>query len=284
MRGHPSGALPSQPMSPVASTAEPLAAYRVAREPFYQPSADELSLFEAAHAKRLPLILKGPTGCGKTRFIEHMAWRLKRPLVTVACHEDLSASDLIGRWLLDGDGTRWQDGPLTLAARFGGICYLDELVEARANTTVVIHPLTDTRRMLPLAPRNELVHAHPDFQLVVSYNPTPMAREMKASTRQRFCAIEFAYPDTEREAGIVARESGLDIEQAAAIVAFGVRTRRLQGVGLDEGASTRMLVNAAVLAAQGLPLASACRLAMVDALSDDGDVQEALQCALDASF
>lgn len=263
---------------------DPLAAYRVASEPYYQPSADEVALFEAAYARRLPLILKGPTGCGKTRFVEHMAWRLKRPLVTVACHEDLSAGDLIGRWLLDGDSTRWQDGPLTLAVRFGGICYLDELVEARANTTVVIHPLTDTRRMLPLAPRNEVVHAHPDFQLVVSYNPAPALRDMKASTRQRFCAMEFAYPDPAREAGIVARESGLDLAQATAITAFGVRTRRLQGAGLEEGASTRMLVSAAVLVAQGVSLVSACRLAMVDALTDDGDVHEALKAALDASF
>jgi len=263
---------------------DPLAAYRIGREPFYQPCADELLLCEAVSARRLPLLLKGPTGCGKTRFVEHMAWRLKRPLITVACHEDLGAGDLIGRWLLDGDGTRWQDGPLTLAARFGAICYLDELVEARANTTVVIHPLTDTRRMLPLAARNEVVHAHPDFQLIISYNPSPMAREMKASTRQRFCAMEFGYPDPEREAGIVAREAGLDLPRASAIVAFGVRTRRLQGVGLDEGASTRMLVHAAMLVSQGTSLATACRLAMVDALSDDADVHEALQSALDASF
>jgi nitric oxide reductase NorQ protein len=263
---------------------DPLASYRVANEPFYEPRADECALFEAASARRLPLILKGPTGCGKTRFVEHMAWRLGRPLVTVACHEDLNASDLVGRWLLDGDGTRWQDGPLTLAARFGAICYLDELVEARANTTVVIHPLTDTRRMLPLAARNEVVHAHPDFQLVVSYNPGPLAREMKASTRQRFCAMEFDYPDAEQEAAIVVRESGLDIERAAGIVAFGVRTRRLQGAGLDEGASTRMLIHAAALVAQGLSQIDACRLAMVDALSDDGDVHDALQFALDASF
>ena len=264
--------------------ADPLAAYRLLREPFYQPNADELIFFEAVHAQRLPLLLKGPTGCGKTRFVEHMAWRLKRPLVTVACHEEMSAGDLIGRWLLDADGTRWQDGPLTLAARFGAICYLDELVEARANTTVVIHPLTDTRRMLPLAPCNEIVHAHPDFQLVVSYNPTPMAPEMKPSTRQRFCAMAFAYPEPEREAGIVARESGLDLARASAITAFGVRTRRLQGAGLDEGASTRMLVHAARLAVQGLSLPAACRLAMVDALSDDADVREALCSALDASF
>jgi nitric oxide reductase NorQ protein len=266
------------------SAPDPLAPYRVTRAPFYQSRTDEVELFEAVHARRLPLLLKGPTGCGKTRFVEHMAWRLGRPLVTVACHEDLNAGDLIGRWLLDGDGTRWQDGPLTLAARFGGICYLDEFVEARANTLVVIHPLTDTRRMLPLAPCNEMVHAHPDFQLVVSYNPGPMAREMKASTRQRFCAMEFDYPDPEQEAGIVVRESGLDIERATGIVAFGVRTRRLQGAGLEEGASTRMLVHAAALVMQGLSQARACRLAMVDALADDTDVHEALQLALDASF
>jgi nitric oxide reductase NorQ protein len=261
-----------------------LEAWRLGAEPFYQPSGDECVLFEAACAKRLPVMLKGPTGCGKTRFVEHMAWRLQRPLVTVACHEDLSAADLVGRWLLDADGTRWQDGPLTLAARFGGICYLDELVEARADTTVVIHPLTDTRRMLPLAQRNEVVHAHPDFRLVVSYNPSPAAREMKSSTRQRFCALEFDYPQPEREVGIVAHESGLGIAQAATIVAFGVRTRRLQGHGLEEGASTRMLVHAAALVEQGLSIKAACQMAVVDALSDDPSVHDALQAALDASF
>jgi nitric oxide reductase NorQ protein len=264
--------------------AHPLEAWRIAAEPYYQATADECTLFEAACAKRLPLLLKGPTGCGKTRFVEHMAWRMNRPLVTVACHDDLSAADLVGRWLLDAEGTRWQDGPLTLAARFGALCYLDELVEARADTTVVIHPLTDTRRMLPLAQRNEIVRAHADFQLVVSYNPGPLAREMKASTRQRFCALEFAYPEPEREAGIVAREAGLDIAACAAIVAFGVRTRRLQGHGLDEGASTRMLVHAAALATQGVAIATACRMAVVDALSDDAGVHEALRAALDASF
>lgn len=261
-----------------------LAAWRLAAEPYYQATGDEIACFEAANARRLPLLLKGPTGCGKTRFVEHMAWRLQRPLVTVACHEDLSAGDLVGRWLLDADGTRWQDGPLTLAARHGAICYLDELIEARADTTVVIHPLTDTRRMLPLAACNELIHAHPDFQLVVSYNPSPMARPMKSSTRQRFCALEFHYPEPEREAGIVARESGLDIARSASIVAFGVRTRRLQGQGLDEGASTRMLVHAAALVLQGLTLAAACRMAMVDALTDEPGVHEALAAALDASF
>ena len=266
------------------ATGDPLAAYRIAREPFYRPVADEVALFEAAYEGRLPMVLKGPTGCGKTRFVEHMAWRLGRPLITVACHEDLGAADLVGRWLLDGDGTRWQDGPLTLAARFGGLCYLDERVEARADATVVIHPLTDSRRMLPLAQRNELVHAHPDFQLVVSYNPQPTARSIKPATRQRFCALPFGYASPEDEAAIVARESGLDLDDASAIVSFGLRTRRLQGYGLDEGASTRMLVHAAVLVAQGLTIVAACRMAMVDALSDDAGVNAALQSALDAAF
>jgi len=174
---------------------DPLAPWRVVREPFYQPRGDEIALFDAAHARRLPMMLKGPTGCGKTRFVEHMAWRLRLPLVTVACHEELSTGDLVGRWLLDGEGTRWQDGRLALAARRSAICYLDEPVEARANTTVVLHPLTDTRRILPIAARNEVVHAHPDFHLVVSYNPSPLAAEMKPTTRQRFCALEFGYPE-----------------------------------------------------------------------------------------
>ena len=261
-----------------------LAAWRVADQPYYQATGDEIPRFLAASAQRLPLLLKGPTGCGKTRFVQHMAWRLGRPLITVACHDDLSAGDLVGRWLLDGNSTRWQDGPLTQAARHGAICYLDELIEARADTTVVIHPLTDTRRMLPLAQHDEMVLAHPDFQLVVSYNPSPLAREMKASTRQRFCALAFDYPAPEREAGIVAAESGLDLSAAAAIVAFGVRTRRLQGQGLDDGASTRMLVHAAVLVVQGLSISAACSMAVVDALSDEPGVYQALQAALDASF
>lgn len=259
-------------------------AYRIRSEPFYQSTGDEIALFEAAYAKRLPLLLKGPTGCGKTRFVEHMAWRLGKPLVTVACHDELSAADLTGRWLLDGDGTRWQDGPLARAARHGAICYLDEMVEARADTTVVIHPLADTRRTLPLAAHDELLAAHPDFALVVSYNPGPLARELKPSTRQRFCALEFRYPAPEIEAAIVARESGLALDAAAAIVAFGVRTRRLQGHGLDEGASTRMLVHAAVLAVQGIPPRRACKMAVVDALSDEPGVHEALLGALDASY
>jgi len=259
-------------------------AYRIRSEPYYQSTGDEVALFEAAYARRLPLLLKGPTGCGKTRFVEHMAWRLGRPLVTVACHDELSAADLVGRWLIDAEGTRWQDGPLALAARHGAICYLDELVEARADTTVVIHPLADTRRVLPLAARNELLAAHPDFALVVSYNPGPLARELKPSTRQRFCALEFHYPAPEMEAAIVAREAGVSLDVAAGIVAFGVRTRRLQGHGLDDGASTRMLVQAALLTTQGIAPRRACRMAVADALSDDPGVHEALVAALDASY
>ena len=261
-----------------------LDAWRIASEPFYQPAAGEVALFEAAYTRRLPLLLKGPTGCGKTRFVEYMAWRLERPLVTVACNDDLSANDLVGRWLLDADGMRWQDGPLTLAARFGAICYLDEIVEARADTAVVIHPLTDTRRMLPVSARNEVLRAHADFALVVSYNPGPAVRELKASTRQRFCALAFGYPSAELEAAIVARESGVGLRQAAAIVGFGVRTRRLSGHGLDEGASTRMLVHAGALVAQGVGLRDAARMALVDALTDDESTREALEAALEASI
>jgi nitric oxide reductase NorQ protein len=261
-----------------------LARWLVAGAPHYQPVADECERFQAAIELGLPLLLKGPTGCGKTRFVETMAWRLRRPLVTVACHEDLTAADLVGRWLLDSQGTRWQDGPLTLAARHGAICYLDELVEARAEVTTVIHPLTDTRRVLPLSACNEVVHAHPDFHLVVSYNPGPLSREMKASTRQRFCALAFDYPDAEREALVVAHESGLDMTAVSSIVAFGLRTRRLSGQGLDEGASTRMLVHAAQLVRAGLSPAVACRMAVVDALSDEAGVHDALSAALEAAF
>jgi nitric oxide reductase NorQ protein len=260
------------------------AGWRHAAEPHYQPAGDEIACFEAAYAKRLPVLIKGPTGCGKSRFVEHMAWKLRRPLVTVACHEDLGASDLVGRWLLDANGTRWQDGPLASAARSGAICYLDELVEARAESTVVLHPLADTRRQLPVAASGELLQAHPDFMLVVSYNPGALAREMKASTRQRFCALEFDYPAPELEAAIVARESGLDLHAAAAIVGFGVRTRRLQGHGLDEGASTRLLVHAATLATAGLGEARACRSAIVDVLAEDADVRQVLLDLLDAAF
>src|SRR6202789_3284390 len=189
-----------------------LEAYRISSEPFYQPVGDEIAVFEAAFAERLPVMLKGPTGCGKTRFVEHMAWRLKKPLVTVAAHEDMTASDLAGRYLLEPDGTVWHDGPLTMAVRYGAICYLDEIVEARQDTTVVIHPLTDNRRILPLDRKGEIVPAHPNFILVVSHNPgyQSAVKDLKESTKQRFVAIDFNYPAPSAEAAIIVRESGTD--------------------------------------------------------------------------
>jgi nitric oxide reductase NorQ protein len=265
---------------------DPLAAWRLHTAPYYAPQADEIDAFEAAHALRLPVLIKGPTGCGKTRFVEHMAWRLGLPLITVACNEDMSAGDLTGRWLLDAEGTRWQDGPLTLAARHGALCYLDELIEARADTTVVVHPLADARRVLPLDKRNELVSAHPDFQLVVSYNPDPntLHKQLKPSTRQRFCALEFGYPAAADEAAIVAHEAGIDLELASRIVSLGERTRRLTADGLEGGASTRMLVHAGALMRQGLAPRSACRLAITTALSDEPALARALAAAADAVF
>lgn len=261
-----------------------LDAYRVGREPFYQPAGDEVALFEAAYQGRIPVMLKGPTGCGKTRFIEHMAWRLKRPLVTVACHEDMTASDLVGRWLLDADGTSWHDGPLTLAVRHGGICYLDEVVEARQDTTVVIHPLTDDRRILPLEKRGELVHAHPDFHLVISYNPgyQSAVKDLKESTKQRFVALDFTYPDQDIEAAIVAREGAVPMPEARRLIAIAHASRRLAGQGLDEGASTRTLINTARLLQGGAALADACEAAIIVPLTDDPDVRSALRDAVSA--
>jgi len=254
--------------------------------PFYKPHGNEIELFEHAYRNRLPLLIKGPTGCGKTRFVEHMAWRLGKPLVTVACHDDLSASDLVGRWLLDAQGTRWQDGPLTQAARHGALCYLDEVVEARADTTVVLHPLTDARRILPLSACNELLQAHADFQLVVSYNPGYQAlhKTLKPSTRQRFVGLEFNYPAAEQEAAVVAHEGQVDIALARQLVAVAERTRRLKEHGLTEGASTRMLIHAAALSRQGLSARVACQQAITCPLCDDPDLATALAAAVDASF
>lgn len=258
--------------------------YRITEEPYYRAVGNEIELYEAAYEARLPMMLKGPTGCGKTRFIEYMAWRLKRPLVTLACNEDMTASDLVGRFLLDAEGTRWQDGPLTRAVRFGAICYLDELVEARADTTVLIHPLTDARRQLPLAATGELLHAHPDFRLVVSYNPGyhGVHKTLKASTRQRFTALEFGYPDAAREAAIVMHESGVDEAIAKQLVTLAERTRRLAGDELDEGASTRMLIHAGLLIAEGLAPRAACLQAIAVPLSDDPEVGQALAAMVDA--
>lgn len=259
-------------------------AYRISAEPYYQPVADEVAVFEAAWRHRLPVMLKGPTGCGKTRFVEHMAWRLGKPLITVAAHEDMTAADLAGRFLLAPEGTVWHDGPLTLAVRHGAICYLDEIVEARQDTTVVIHPLTDARRMLPLEKRNELIPAHPDFQLVISYNPgyQSAVKDLKESTKQRFVAIDFDYPEAGLEAAIVAREAGADARLADTLVAIAACSRNLRGRGLDEGASTRMLIHAGRLVAGGVPIEAAVRSSIVLPITDDADVRSALSAAIAA--
>ncbi|WP_207462011.1 CbbQ/NirQ/NorQ/GpvN family protein [Azospirillum sp. SYSU D00513] len=258
--------------------------YRIEREPYYRASGDEVALFEAAYASRMPVMLKGPTGCGKTRFIEHMAWRLGKPLITVACNEDMTAADLVGRHLLDAEGTVWHDGPLTRAVRHGAICYLDEIVEARQDATVIIHPLTDERRLLPIEKRNELVVAHPDFQLVIAYNPgyQSVVKDLKESTKQRFGALDFTYPPASVEAEIVAHEAGVEPTVARRLVQIGERSRNLRGRGLDEGASTRMLIHAGRLAARGVALEAACRMALVLPLTDDADVRDALSAAITA--
>jgi nitric oxide reductase NorQ protein len=258
--------------------------YRIAQEPYYKAVGAEIALFEAAHQTRMPMMLKGPTGCGKTRFIEFMAWRLCKPLITVACHEDMTASDLVGRFLLDAAGTVWHDGPLTNAVRNGAICYLDEIVEARQDTTVVIHPLTDDRRMLPLEKKNELVQAHPEFHLVISYNPgyQSVLKDLKESTKQRFGAIDFHYPAADIESEIVAHESRISSSVARTLVEIGVRSRNLRGHGLDEGASTRMLIHAGRLVASEVPIATACEAALILPITDDPDMREALKEAVAA--
>ena len=258
--------------------------YRIASEPYYEPVGSEVATFTAAYAERLPVMLKGPTGCGKTRFIEHMAWRLGRPLITVAAHEDMTAADLAGRYLLEPSGTVWHDGPLTLAVRHGAICYLDEIVEARQDTTVVIHPLTDTRRILPLDKHNEIVPAHADFQLTISYNPgyQSAVKDLKESTKQRFIAIDFGYPPPSTEAAIVVRESGGDDDLARTLVAIAQRSRNLQGHGLDEGALTRMLIHAGRMVRAGLPLEAAVQSSIVLPITDNPDIRAALTDAIQA--
>ncbi|QKT04219.1 CbbQ/NirQ/NorQ/GpvN family protein [Ectothiorhodospiraceae bacterium 2226] len=260
--------------------------YEITEEPYYRPVADEVALYEAAYSVRMPMMLKGPTGCGKTRFVEYMAWRLRKPLITVACNEDMTASDLVGRFLLDASGTRWQDGPLALAARYGAICYLDEVVEARQDTTVVIHPLTDNRRVLPLEKKGELIHAHEDFQVVISYNPgyQSLMKDLKQSTKQRFGALDFDYPEHGLEAEIVAHESGVSTDVAGKLVSVAERARNLKGHGLDEGISTRMLVYAGSLISKGVDPLGACRMALVRPITDDPDMRDALDAAVTTFF
>jgi nitric oxide reductase NorQ protein len=246
--------------------------------PFYAAQAGEVALFEHAFHQRLPLLIKGPTGCGKTRFVEHMAARLGRPLVTVSCHDDLSAADLVGRHLIGDGNTVWNDGPLTRAVRSGAICYLDEVVEARKDTTVVLHPLADDRRVLPIERTGELLVAPPGFMLVISYNPgyQNLLKSLKPSTRQRFVALTFGYPAAAVERRIVESEAGVSAEVAAQLVQLAEALRRLTDHDLEETVSTRLLVMAARLVASGLSLATACRAAIVDALTDDADTAAAL--------
>lgn len=246
--------------------------------PFYLPHADEREIFTAAHRNKMPLLLKGPTGCGKTRFVMHMAAQLGRPLYTVACHDDLSAADLIGRYLLKGGETEWVDGPLTRAVREGAICYLDEVVEARKDVTVVLHPLTDDRRILPIERTGEVLEAGAEFMLVASYNPgyQNILKTLKPSTRQRFLAIEFDFPPAEREIEIVAAESGLDKVKVAPLVRLAGKLRALKGQDLEEGVSTRLLVYCATLIETGMPIERAVQTALIEPLSDDADIKQGL--------
>ena len=255
------------------------------QEPFYVETADEVSVFEKAHDSQLGMMLKGPTGCGKTRFVEHMAWRLDRPLVTVACHDDLSATDLTGRYLVRGGDTVWRDGPLTRAVRAGAICYLDEIVEARQDTIVLIHPLSDDRRILPVEKTGELLEASPGFQLVVSYNPgyQNLLKELKPSTRQRFVTLEFDFPAAGTEARIVARESGIDVPTAKTLVTLANRLRNLRDQGLVEVPSTRLLIAAGRLIEAGIDRQTACVSGIMGPLTDDPDLQEAIRDVIAAT-
>lgn len=260
--------------------------YIIKQQPYYEAVADEVELYTAAYNARMPMMLKGPTGCGKSRFVEYMAYTLGRPLITVACNEDMTASDLVGRFLLDRDGTKWQDGPLATAARIGAICYLDEVVEARQDTTVVIHPLTDHRRTLPLDKKGELIEAHPDFQLVISYNPgyQSLMKDLKQSTKQRFGALDFDYPAEDMEATIVANESGVEKATAEKLVQIAHRARNLKGHGLDEGISTRLLVYAGQLISKGVAPCVACSMTLVTPITDDPDMRDTLVAAVETFF
>ncbi len=253
--------------------------YRVTREPYYLNIKDEVALFETAYKAKLPVMLKGPTGCGKTRFVEAMAYRMGRPLITVACHEDLSATDLVGRYLLEGDDTVWHDGPLTTAVRHGAICYLDEVVEARKDTIVLIHPLTDDRRILPVEKLGQLLSAPDDFMLVISYNPgyQSVLKDLKQSTRQRFLSLEFDYPPAEAEMRIVAHEGGVNEPTARDLVKIGEKVRNLKGHGLEEGVSTRLLVYAGQLIARGVDPVTACEVAIASPITDDPELQRSIR-------
>lgn len=271
---------------PSASVAAFASAPSAGEAPFYQPHGNEVELFEHAFHNRLPLLIKGPTGCGKTRFVAHMAARLKRPLYTVACHDDLTAADLVGRHLISDSGTYWNDGPLTRAVREGGICYLDEVVEARKDTTVVLHPLTDDRRILPLERTGEILHAPPPFMLVVSYNPgyQNFLKGMKPSTRQRFVSLRFDFPAPDLERQVVIAETGIDAMMATRLVNLAGSLRALKEHDLEEAASTRLLVYAAALIKSGFDPVAACRATLVETLTDDEETAQALMEVVYASF
>ena len=272
--------------------------YFVEDEPYYLPVGDEIEIFEAAYAQRVPILLKGPTGSGKTRFVEHMSWRLNdtrkkndkgipiSPLVTVAGHEDLTASDLVGRYLLEPEGTRWIDGPLTRAVKHGGICYLDEVVEARKDTTVLIHPLADHRRLLHIEKIGEVLESHPNFLLVISYNPGYQSalKDLKHSTRQRFVAIEFDFPPRELEGPIIEHESSIESSIASQLALLGEKIRNLVGQGLQEGVSTRLLIYAGKLIQQGISPRRACEVAVVWGLTDDHETQASVMEVVTSIF
>jgi nitric oxide reductase NorQ protein len=274
----------------------------LAQQPYYLALGDEVEVFQAAYDARLPVLLKGPTGCGKTRFVEYMTWRiyqsgersqqrggdkleeLEVPLITISCHEDLTATDMVGRYLLQGDSTLWSDGPLTRAVRTGALCYLDEIVEARKDTTVLIHSLTDHRRLLPIEKTGELVAAHPDFLLIISYNPgyQSVLKDLKPSTRQRFVSLTFDYPDPEREAEIIIHESGVNPALAERLAVIGEKVRNLREHGFEEGVSTRLLIYTGQLVDRGIPARRAAEIAIVQAVSDDLIVQQAIGDIVDA--
>ena len=275
--------------------------YFITEEPFYLPLKDEVSLFEAAYAERIPVLLKGPTGCGKTRFLEYMTYRMSQkehsrpdsarqrdgiPLITIACHEDLTASDLVGKYLLEGDTTRWVDGPLTRAVKSGGICYLDEVVEARKDTIVLIHPLADHRRSLYIEKKGEMLEASDSFILVISYNPgyQSILKNLKHSTRQRFIAIEFTHPPKTIESRIIAHEAGVDAETAGRLALLGEKIRNLKEQDLSEVISTRLLIYAARMIRQGIPARRACEVAAVWSITDDAEVQKSLKEVVTAIF
>ena len=272
--------MPPMPVSKKSAPARATRAeeYLIKDEPYYEPVGEEVAIFEAAFNRQLPVLLKGPTGCGKTRFMQHMAWRLKRPLLTVSCHDDLTATDLVGRYLITANETVWVDGPMARAVRIGAILYLDEIVEARKDTTVVIHPLADDRRVLPIEKTGELLTAGPEFCLAISYNPgyQSVLKDLKQSTRQRFVAVEFNYPSASLEQKIIRHETGVDATMAERLVKFAVMTRNLKGSGLDEGASTRLLVHAGKLMSAGIAPRTACRTAVASALTDDPEMIAAI--------